>query len=292
MIDYSPLRRNLGEHRDLQGFVQNVIFQESTFVQNEQRLPPALFTYGIISVWSPYNYVSVQNCTFTDNHYDEFFDVSTIVSHKSAPDASDRSSLTPLLPIQQSGSYAIRSFGARVDVEDSCFLDNSFVGFGPVQVFSYEDELTIVNNGGTSDPTLTCSFMALSEDTIPETEEQVTCVPFDNDECKGTYVARTNAPSFLPSSPPSLIDAPVSGKKHKEPTMSTSEGRGPGKAGGTMRKQSNMKKKTEKAGKATTVAPKKNKAPQESMSKSKGELRRRMKMHGKGNPMKDTKGME
>jgi hypothetical protein len=194
--------------------------------------------------------------------------------------------------IPQSGSYAIRSFGARVDVEDSCFLDNSFVGFGPVQVFSYEDELTIVNNGGTSDASLTCSFLALSEDTIPENEEQVVCFPFDNDECKGVYMDQSNAPSVLPSSPPSLSLTPVSGNKSRVPTTPTSEGRAPGKAGGKMSKESKMKVKMGKGGKATPAVPKQSKAPKESMPKSKGRIRRRMKMNGKGSPTQDTKGMD
>ena len=101
----------------------------------------------------------------------------------------------------QPGTYLVRSYGAPVDVTDSSFCGNSVVGFGLVEVFSYERDLVVENNGGSVGESLTCAFLAVS-DNIPEEDRQVTCVPFDAEACEEGSDAPSLSPSLLTSPPP------------------------------------------------------------------------------------------
>ena len=77
ILDNYPFRRKLGQGRHLQETTQVVTFQETVFANNAQRNPPALFTYGVITLTSEYNALVVDGCEFTDNIYDENFGVRT-----------------------------------------------------------------------------------------------------------------------------------------------------------------------------------------------------------------------
>mmetsp|Transcript_5940 Transcript_5940/g.12194 ORF Transcript_5940/g.12194 Transcript_5940/m.12194 type:complete len:555 (-) Transcript_5940:97-1761(-) len=170
IIDNGSFRRELSEARELQPSLQNVAFEGCVFADNQQRDPPAVFTYGVITVTSNLNTLLLDSCDFSNNVFDQDF----------GP-----------------GTYVVRSFGAPVDVTGSSFCENSVVGFGLVQVFSYEEDLVVENNGGSVDESLACSFFAVSN-TIPEEDRQVTCVSFDAEACE----EESDAPSLLPSSIP------------------------------------------------------------------------------------------
>ena len=170
---------------------QSISFQGSVFTNNEQRDPPALFTYGVITVTSENNALIIDDCEFTDNTYDEDFGVSVERNVWRLPDYLQRSQ--SFFFFGKPGSYVIRSFGGPVEVTGSTFCGNSVNGFGLVEIFSYEEDVVASNNGGSVDSNLTCSFIAVS-DTIPEEDRQVTCIAFDADGCDGN----TDAPSMSP----------------------------------------------------------------------------------------------
>ena len=77
VIDNYPFRRKLEHGRQLQANTQFVTFQGTVFSNNAQRDPPAMFTYGVITVTDIYNALVIDECEFTDNIYDEDFGVST-----------------------------------------------------------------------------------------------------------------------------------------------------------------------------------------------------------------------
>ena len=91
IIDNNPFRRNLGHGRELQVGTQSISFQGSVFTNNEQRDPPALFTYGVITVTSENNALIIDDCEFTDNTYDEDFGVSVERNVWRLPDYLQRS---------------------------------------------------------------------------------------------------------------------------------------------------------------------------------------------------------
>lgn len=75
MVDYSPLRRELQETRNLQETSQIVLFDKCMFSNNRQRDPPARFTYGVITVTTEFSALFVQECDFFDNSYEEDYGV-------------------------------------------------------------------------------------------------------------------------------------------------------------------------------------------------------------------------
>lgn len=51
-------------------------FERCSFTNNEQRNPPAVFTYGVITVTSEFNTLLLDSCDFSNNRYEEDFGVS------------------------------------------------------------------------------------------------------------------------------------------------------------------------------------------------------------------------
>ena len=77
IVDYDPFRRRkLEGNRGLQSGMQNVAFEGCVFADNQQRDPPAVFTYGVITVTSEYNSLDLLDCEFTDNVYNQDYGVS------------------------------------------------------------------------------------------------------------------------------------------------------------------------------------------------------------------------
>lgn len=179
MVDFSPIRRrrNLADTRELQDATQNVLFDGCSFLNNQQRQPPARFSYGVITVTTEFNTLLVEDCKFIDNVYEEDFGPR---------------------------SYVIRSFGSPVNVTNSDFCGNSVLGFGLVELFLFDNAVAF-GNGGTVQDSLTCPFFALSE-TIPELDSQVTCLPFERDGCLNYGMPLTSTPTWQPTVvPPSPL---------------------------------------------------------------------------------------
>ena len=93
--------------------------------------------------------------------------------------------------LQQQG-YAIESWGSQLEVVNTCFLDNNFIGYGTVNVWD-GGAYTSEGNYGTEDSELLCNFMALS-DVRPEDELEVTCVGYDLVSCRGPKAPPSSAP--------------------------------------------------------------------------------------------------
>ena len=110
-----------------------------------------------------------------------------------------------------------------MDVTGSTFCGNSVLGFGLVEIFSYQENVVASGNGGSASGNQTCSFLAVSE-TIPEEDRQVTCVDFDAGGCEEVpetmepTTAPPNATLYPTPSPSSVKDHP-SPKAHKMKMM-------------------------------------------------------------------------
>ena len=76
IIDNNSFRRELRATRELQQSIQNIAFEGCLFADNEQRDPPALFTYGVITVTSEFNTLLLDSCDFSGNVYEQDFGVS------------------------------------------------------------------------------------------------------------------------------------------------------------------------------------------------------------------------
>lgn len=118
-----------------------------------------------------------------------------------------------------SNGCAIQSIGAQMDMSETCFVNNSFVGFGPVQLFAAA-EYELANNYATDDSTSYCTFAAVSESFIPETFSDVTCIASDLDAC-----GRDSSPPPSPidteepsASPSTTTESPTSAESTIEPS--------------------------------------------------------------------------
>lgn len=99
--------------------------------------------------------------------------------------------------------YAIRSFGP-LNVESSCFIDNTFSNHGPINL--YGAEYTAINNHVlSSQAELDCEFIAL----FTSLDDMVAGIPLCIDSDAGTCafsqpptMSPTEAPTDSPSQPP------------------------------------------------------------------------------------------
>lgn len=101
--------------------------------------------------------------------------------------------------------YAIQTVGSPITVNDCCFIDNSFIGFGPVQAFG-DAQFEFNRNHATEDDLIICDFAATSEDFVPESERDVNCLTYDLESCRGperVFAAPTSAPTKVSGAPPS-----------------------------------------------------------------------------------------
>lgn len=160
--------------RQLQAaFTMAVTFNNCIWRRNRQGSTtqggiPILGTYLALT---PFNPTVFNNCSFEDNLYD----------------GSDGN---------QNG-YAIQSVGSKITLTDSCFSDNSYIGFGPVQCFGGA-EFEGSGNHITQDDLIICDFVALSNEFVPESVEDITCRTYDLEECGGeerVFPAPTSAPT-------------------------------------------------------------------------------------------------
>ena len=76
IIDNRSFRRELGDARELQQRFQNVAFEGCVFADNQQRNPPAVFTYGVVTITSDLNTLLLDSRDFSGNIYDQDFGVS------------------------------------------------------------------------------------------------------------------------------------------------------------------------------------------------------------------------
>lgn len=99
-------------------------------------------------------------------------------------------------------------------IENNCFIDNDFIGFGPVQSYGNNSFTTAGNYGDGMDDDLLCQFAATSVFDRPLSPDNVTCVEFEAKVCSlegGTSSPTSTAPTASPETQttlaPSLADS-------------------------------------------------------------------------------------
>ena len=173
--DKSPIMSN--GQRDLQSsqsdFLMIVDFINCTFINNIQGPTDiaGIPLFGIISVLTPFSPITLDRVDFINNKYD----------------GSDGN---------QNG-FALQSAGSAVEITDCCFEENSFIGFGPVQVFAGAPFIA-ERNFCTADDLIACDFAAVTDDFVPDGPEDVRCVPFDLVSCRGTETRGNPEPTDSP----------------------------------------------------------------------------------------------
>jgi hypothetical protein len=168
-------------YRELQAdFLQRVTFRDCIFRNNKQGDTSAsgIPVFGMVSIALPFNRVIFENCRFENNLYD----------------GSDGSG----------NGYAVQSIGAPVEIRDTCFEDNSFIGFGPVQLWAGA-QLTSEGVYASDDDFIFCNFAALSDLPNPNEFEETTCVAADLASCGGPPLELSQSPTqpLEPTSSPS-----------------------------------------------------------------------------------------
>lgn len=149
-------KRNVQEER----FSMEVSFFDSLFENNRQgdTSQGGIPLLGIIAVLVEFSSVSIRRTKFQGNIFD----------------GSDGN---------QNG-YAIQSSGADVEIYDSCFIDNDFIGFAPVQLFGATTYVVRNNFVTLNDDLLFCDFIAYSTSLNPESNDEITCIASDAIVCR------------------------------------------------------------------------------------------------------------
>jgi len=105
-------------------------------------------------------------------------------------------------------SYAIRSHGP-INVESSCFMDNSFLLHGPVQVFGARHTM-LGNYVRSSQPDLSCEFLAVFSSRDDTTDATPVCFDSDATSCPVEESPTSSPTDGPPTTPPSVAPIPES----------------------------------------------------------------------------------
>lgn len=167
------------EHRQLQAaFTMSVEFEDCKFIDNRQGpvQEGGIPLLGVMTIITPDNPATLRGCTFSGNKYD----------------GSDGNS----------NGYAVQSLGSPLTVFDTCFDDNSFIGFGPIQAFDGA-EFDYGRNWVSRDDVVWCDFGAASAKITPESYADVDCIYYDLAECRSSEIRVFGAPTASPTDKPS-----------------------------------------------------------------------------------------
>lgn len=92
-------------------------------------------------------------------------------------------------------------------VENCCFFNNDFIGFGVVRA-NGGSEITLAGNAGSStDDDLLCQFVAKSDALNPLEDNEVTCIDFELAVCP--YSDETDTRTIKPTSTPAPTPSPT-----------------------------------------------------------------------------------
>lgn len=171
----NPGHGNVNHDRDLQAArTMEITFENCLFHGNRQGPIPesGVPIEGVIALLTSRNPTNVINCTFEENVFD----------------GSDG---------RQNG-YAILSLGSPLEIRDICLIDNSFIGYGPIQAFSGAP-LTTEGTYTTEDDLVFCEFAAQAATPLPESLSAVNCSRYDRLSCRGPP-RPTSEPTSAPNS--------------------------------------------------------------------------------------------
>mmetsp|Transcript_14894 Transcript_14894/g.28199 ORF Transcript_14894/g.28199 Transcript_14894/m.28199 type:complete len:433 (-) Transcript_14894:280-1578(-) len=158
-------------------------FENCQFINNKQGLVVAsgIPLLGVVNIIAPFNPTTIRDCTFRGNLFD----------------GSDG----------QPNGYAVQSLGADLTIERTCFFDNSFIGFGPVQAFAGAP-LTLEDTFTTPDDLVYCEFAATSDSPVPTSVNDLVCIEKDSEVCDFEVPAE-GAPTKSPTNDPPATDPPT-----------------------------------------------------------------------------------
>jgi hypothetical protein len=96
-------------------------------------------------------------------------------------------------------------------IEDCCFINNDFIGFGVVRANGGSSLTSVRNAGAGDDDDLLCQFVSKSEVLNPLEDSEVTCIDFDLAVCPhdDASVGLTSSPSIALT--PAPTSSPTSG---------------------------------------------------------------------------------
>jgi len=169
-----------------------VLFEDTVFEGNRQSPDPGnATTYGLISIIGPDNEAVFNNCTFINNEYG-----GVIMANGNVSDGN-----------------AIYSDGGKVAIADSCFINNTFAGFAPVQIYGNGTEFSSSGNFITEDDDLFCNFIGVVAAAAANASlDEATCYEAEKLSCesspsssgssssgKSSKSSKSSGPSHSPS---------------------------------------------------------------------------------------------
>lgn len=121
--------------------------------------------WGVIGAETNSNDVVIKNCVFENNDFGD----TDIVSESYAIDVKG---------------------GSTITMEDTCFINNDFVGLGVVNIEQQQDMLTFARNTGTDETDTACQFVSIGDG------ETIECIPYDTNSCtpKPDFVRTSGSP--------------------------------------------------------------------------------------------------
>ena len=177
---------------------QRVTFQKCSFLSNKP-LPTQTGPRAVVVVDTAFSDLVMEDCYFANNDFSQVSD--------------DTLATTLVENFDSYGAAVLVEAGSTLQITGTCFSFNDFSGPGTVIVAGDPDPLlyegVTLNNFGTDDDGLTCSFLALvsSLDQSPST-----CVEYDAAEC-----------SIAPSSGATTTTTPVAENTSNPAVSETTE---------------------------------------------------------------------
>ena len=166
-------------------FLMDVTFENCLFINNKQGpvATSGVPLLGVMNIIAPFNPTTVVNCTFEGNTFD----------------GSDGS---------QNG-YAIQTLASELTVERTCLIENSFIGFGPVQAFAGAP-LTLDNTFTTLDDLVFCEFAAQSDSSVPASVADLVCFNKDRASCRAEEpIIIEDPPTGAPTPTDTNVETPT-----------------------------------------------------------------------------------
>jgi hypothetical protein len=187
-----------GVDRDLQSTAdsprQIILFDGCVFDANEQDEFSDFTEFGLITIRTDPNDVTIKNTIFQNN----LFGNEEVAGRE---------------------GYAVSNFSgeSKVVIEDCCFINNDFIGFGAVRANGGSSIELARNAGNGNDDDLYCQFVSKSELLNPIEDSEVICIDFDLAVCPyGDDAESTRNPTSTPAPSPIPTPSPTRSARSNE----------------------------------------------------------------------------
>jgi hypothetical protein len=157
---------------------QTVVFDGCLFEDNALDESLSFAEFGMITIRTDVNDVVIRNTVFRDNFFGNTEVAGVSNRDKLTRFACEHVSFSNLPFSSQRDGYAVAnlSTGSTVTIENSCFVDNDFIGFGAVYAYDGSEIKLSGNAVEGFDDDLLCQFVAASEVLSPLDASEVTCI--------------------------------------------------------------------------------------------------------------------